>query len=332
MQVVWPEMAALGDIVLVVRGRKGRDRHGILGRPDINHPGVLHRLFVDVAHRLVGHNAEAPVEQGEGAVSAPGERRRPVGVGNEPRGGLVGNVEKREPAVPPGRIGGVAGDHGVVQGHAPGKRHRLAASFPHARQSPTADLARARRVLHVDDHQDVIGVAVEQRGRVGVPLARPPDAVQSQALDLHEADGAWMGRVLDIVDAHASRKVLAALAELAGVHALNRGAVIVRLLHVDGIEVELLDHEQQVVGGLNVDRPGALVSRQEVDRPWIAWIAHVDDADTAAENVADESMASMHHALNAVGAAGLVGSTNEFDVLDGVENLGHGVAPDWSRG
>ena len=72
-------------------------------------------------------------------------------------------------------------------------------------------------------------------------LAGPPDAMQPEALDAHEADAARLRGILDVVDAHARRAVRVAPLRL-------------RLMRD---EVELLGEEQEVAEGLEVQRPGA---------------------------------------------------------------------------
>jgi hypothetical protein len=52
--------------------------------------------------------------------------------------------------------------------------------------------------------------------------------VQAHALNLHEADGAWIGWIRNVVDPHAGGEVLTALAVAGGID-LIRAAVIVLL-------------------------------------------------------------------------------------------------------
>ncbi len=49
-EIMWPEVSALGDVVLVGRDRHRRDGHRIDRRADVDHPRMLHRLGADVLH------------------------------------------------------------------------------------------------------------------------------------------------------------------------------------------------------------------------------------------------------------------------------------------
>ncbi len=199
-----------------------------------------------------------------------------------------------------------------MQGVAVLPGRRLAGGGVHAGDPPAADLLRARRVRHVDDHQDVVGEAVEQRRGIGIAPADPPDAVQAETGHLHRADLSRIGRIGNVVDIHAGGVVLAALAEAAAVHLA--GPAVVFLLRQQRPLICLLDAQQHVVGRLEVHAHGVRMHRHEVHRLRIARVAHVGDHHAASHPCADVCVAACHHHLDAVAAAALVGVADKFNV------------------
>jgi hypothetical protein len=50
---VLPELSALGDIVLIGRGREGGNGDRVLRGADVDHPHAFELLLVDIERRLV---------------------------------------------------------------------------------------------------------------------------------------------------------------------------------------------------------------------------------------------------------------------------------------
>ena len=235
--------------------------------------------------------------QRQGAMRPSGEGRVPVAMRDQTRARLVLYVEQGDAAVPPARVGHVIRHHGMVQGDPPGPIRLFSSAVPHAREPPATDLHGPGGLDHIDDDQHVIGITVEERGRVGVSVADPPDPMQAQTLDFHEADRTRVRRIGDVVDPQPSRVVLAALAEPRAVHTGNGTAVIALLAVEHRVEVELLDGQEVVAMRLAMDRPRRRMHGQEVHGLRLARIAHVQDRDAAAEDVADVGMALRDHDL-----------------------------------
>src|SRR5215213_5763832 len=138
------------------------------------------------------------------------ERRAPVAMCQQSRLPWVADVEQREAAVTPGAGWHGVGNDGVVQSvaiFAGVPSRRFAAGLPHPRQPPTTDLLWLGRVGHVDDHEDVIGEALELSGDIRIPSTGVPDPMQAQAADGHEATFAWVGRIGNVENAQPSSEV-----------------------------------------------------------------------------------------------------------------------------
>src|SRR5262249_24970320 len=95
---------------------------------------------------------------------------------------------------------------------------RFSARDVHPRNPPPPDLARPRRIGHVDTDKDMIEEPIQKRGGVSVASPCPPDAMQTEPLDLHEPNRAWVGGVRDIVNPHARGKIFAPLAVARRIH------------------------------------------------------------------------------------------------------------------
>src|SRR4029450_10644918 len=140
VQVVGPEVPALGAVVDLGGGGQGGDAHRVDRLPDVEHPGVLDLVGAVVGDPLVGHDAQVAGGQGQGRVGAAAEGRRPVAVGQQPRGGRVGHVVDGQAAVTPGAVGEPVSHDRVVQGVAAlGRPVRpLAGGQVHAGKPPAA--------------------------------------------------------------------------------------------------------------------------------------------------------------------------------------------------
>src|SRR4029450_7841410 len=138
----------------------------------------------------------------------------------------------------------------------------------------------------------------------GPPAPCPPDAVQPEAVHRQEADLPGGGRVGEVVHGHAGP----VLGRRVGGQHLADGAAVVGRLVGEGLgreQVDGVDHQQQPVGQLQVEVPGAGGGRQVVDRLGVAGVADVDDGHAAREHVADVGVAAADHDLDAVAAAAL---------------------------
>ena len=189
---------------------------------------------------------------------------------------------------------------------------RFAASLPHAGQPPPADDVGLRRIAHIDDSKNAVGEAVEMRRDVGVAPADIPDAMQSKALDRHEADLARFGRPRYVVDPEARRERHAVPVERFGERAGEEILVACDLLR--GPNIGGVDDEEQIVMHLEMERPGVRRRRHERNRDRLFGITDVDDREAAAEDMADKSMAAMDHDLHAIAPAALIAMTEEPDV------------------
>ena len=261
---------------------------------------------------------------GSGVWRAAAERRAPVAVRQQLRRGRVGNVEDRQAAVAPRRIGEVAGDDRVVQRVAlAGPARRLAGGLVHPRQPEPPDHLGPGRVLHVDDRQHMVGKALPVARGIGIAPADIPQPVQPQPVDRHKADLARLGRFRDVEHPQPGGEGLLALGEGVG----DRGLEVVvgvgiALHHPD---VRRIDRQQQVAMGLQVK--GARVGRrgEETHRARVLRVAHVDDGKPVAEHMPDIGMALVHHDLHAVAVAVELVGADEIDVAGGIG--GHRAAP-----
>ena len=253
------------------------------------------------------------------------EWRRPVAVDQQAGGGRVGHVVDGQATVAPGAVGQPAADDGVVERVAalgrPGGR--LAAVQVHPRQPPGAGQGRPGRVGHVDGDEDEVAEPAQQRRGVRPAAAHVPDPVQPEAVHRQEADLAGPGRVGQVVHLHAGpvggRRV-------GGQHLADRAAVVGRLVG-EGLgreQVDGVDDQQQPVGELQVQVPGAGRGRQVADRPG-SGVADVQDGHAVAEHVADIGVAVADHDLDAVATAALVGVAEQGDVAG---EVGCGRHPD----
>ena len=136
---------------------------------------------------------------------------------------------------------------------------------------------------------------------------------------------ARIGRIGDVVDAHAGGVVLAALAEAAAVHLA--GAAVVLLLRQQRALIGLLDAQQQVLGRLQMhatrtsDAVGTKFTGFGLrgSRTSVTMMPRLTRVPTYAWPRCD------HH-LDAVAAAALVGMADEFDV-PGAFRDDHGLLP-----
>jgi len=117
-----------------------------------------------------------------------------------------------------------------------------------------------------------------------------------------------------VVDPHA-RRVLRWRAR--GQHLPDRPTVVGRLVGEGRRreQVHGVDHQQQPLGELQMQVPGARSGRQVGDRQGVARVADVEDGHTVAEHVTDVGVAVLHHDLDAVTAAALVGVAEQADVV-----------------
>ena len=247
----------------------------------------------------------------------------------------VADVVDREAAVAPRAVAAIARDDHVVQRDALARCEcgRLAAGAVHAGQPPLRHDFRLRDVLQIDDAQDVIGVAVEVRGDVGVAAARPPQPVDAEARHLEEGDLAHLARLRDVVDAQARAELLP-VRDAVDQRVLEVAAQVVVRLHRD--DVRAVGEEQEILGDLQVMRARVDARREEADRLELPRIRGVENRDAVAEHVADVDVPAVDHHLHAVGPAALV-AVREVpdaapDALRRDDRIGRAVRPGGRRG
>ena len=85
MDIVRPEMAALGHVICFRRSRKGRNADGVGAVAIVEHPDQLQAVLLVVEHRFVEHDEQLAVRQRQAIVRAAAERRAPVAVDDELR-------------------------------------------------------------------------------------------------------------------------------------------------------------------------------------------------------------------------------------------------------
>src|SRR5437867_4948606 len=78
---------------------------------------------------------------------------------------------------------------------------RLAGRPIHARQPPTRHNLGFGDVLEVDDRENVVGETIKMRRNEGVASARPPQAVDAEALHFEKGNLLHLGRTGNVVNA-----------------------------------------------------------------------------------------------------------------------------------
>jgi len=122
----------------------------------------------------------------------------------------------------------------------------------HSRQPPAPDDLGLCRLGHVDNRQDVIGIALPMRGGIGIAPADIPQPVQPQALDRHEGDLARLGRARYVIDPKPRGKWLFAPGEGIGDRAFE---IIVRVgIALQNPDIRGIYSEQQILMRLQMKR------------------------------------------------------------------------------
>ena len=209
-------------------------------------------------------------------VRAAGERRRPVDVRQQLRLGRVADVHDGEAAIAPRAVAQIAGnDHVVQRGPLAFRQHRcFTGRAVHAGQRPARDDFRLGDVLQVDDGEDVIGVAVEMRGHVGVAPAGPPDAVDAQAGHFEKGDFPHLGGLGNIVDRQAGAEFLP-VGDAVDEVVLEIAAHAVVGLHRH--DVRAIGEQQHVLRRLQLVRARPGSGREKSDRLQVARIGGVEN-------------------------------------------------------
>src|SRR5437879_9165634 len=129
--------------------------------------------------------------------------------------GRVADVDQGQAAIPPGTVGDVPGNDGVVKRNAIAfaPRRLFATGRPLAGQPPATDLERPGWIGYVDDHEYVVAVAIQQGRDIRILAADVPHPVAPQALDRELSDLARLVGLRDVVHPKAGAVVDAALAE-----------------------------------------------------------------------------------------------------------------------
>ena len=204
---------------------------------------------------------------------------------------------------------------GVMQSE-PALRHRpvrlLASCGIHAREPEFPSHFGFGRIGHVDGDQNVIRESVQQGRGIGPPSAGIPDPVQPAALHRHEPDLARGSGIFYVVDRHARRPVLhpcGMLDDLAFVIGLFVGNVGL------GKHVLVVDHQQRIVLGLQMQAPGVRRRGDLVNRTGLYGVAHVDDAEPVGKDVPDIGMVPVHHQPHGVGTTALVTMSDQPHVV-----------------
>ncbi len=138
--------------------------------------------------------------------------------------------------------------------------------------------------------------------------------MQARAVDGHEADLFRVGGIGEVVDRHARRPIFRRVLFL-GVM-VDGTLVIVLLIGEFGLceHVLVVDDEQLVLGGLQMQRPGVVRRGDMFDRFGIRRVSDVDDREALGEDVADVGVAFVHHDLHAIAAPALVAVADEAHV------------------
>ena len=233
-------------------------------------------------------------------------------MGQQFRFGLIGHIQNGQPAIAPGRISDVVLHHRMVQRPATLPMRGFSGREVHAGNPPPPALHRLCRIGHVDDDEDVIDEPVQQRRRISVTTACPPNAVQAKALDFHEPDRTGIGRIGNIVDPHAGGKIHASGAVTVRIHLIGPGVII--LDRQQGPKVEFFDIQQQAFGCLQMQTHRVLMDRHEIRRLRIARIAHIRNHHAPTDAGADIGITAIDHDLHAVATATLVGIADEIDI------------------
>ena len=202
------------------------------------------------------------------------------------------------------------------------ERGRLAPGAVHARQPPLRHDLRLRDVLQIDDAHDVIGVAVEMRGDVRVPAARPPEPVDPEAGHLEERDLPHLGGFRDVVDAE-PRPELLLVGDAVGQRVLEIAAQVVVRLHRH--DVRAVGKKEVVLGDLQVMRARVDAGREEADGLELPRVRGVENRDAVAEHVADVDVPPVDHHLDAVGPSALVAVGDVADPVPDALRRHHGI-------
>ena len=174
----------------------------------------------------------------------------------------------------------------------PGRR--LAAGRPLTRHPPAPDLLRPRRVLEVEDHDDIADVAFDLRRDVGV-AAVEGEAVHAVAGAAPEPDLLRLRRVGHVVDAKADR-----LRHLLGGERRPLGTR--RVLAV---------HQHQAIGDADLVGVDAGCGRHVRDLARVFRIADIDDRGAGRlVDMADVGVVAIHHDLPAALAIEVPDLTN----------------------
>ena len=202
-------------------------------------------------------------------------------------------------AVAPGSVAAIAGRNHVMQGNAAARRQcrRLAGRAIHPGHPPAPHNFGLGNVLQVDHAENVIGETIEMRGNRGVASACPPQAIDAEARHFEKGDFSHLGGTGNIVNAQARSEFLA-VGNTIGQRILEITADVVVRLH--GHDIRPVGEQKQVVGNLQVMRPGKVSASEEADRLQVAWIRRIQNRYSVAEHVADIKMPAVEHDLNAV--------------------------------
>src|SRR5215471_13482919 len=188
---------------------EARERNRTCFVGDVDDPQERGRGWAEPHDVLVGNQHHAAAAQRERhrqrGMGGPGKRRRPVEAGNEFRPAQIRDVENHKPAMPITDVEPIAVADGVMAAmRRTLPRRRFAAGRPLPGHPPLAHELGARRILEVDDADDVAEIAVHFRRAVDVT------AIEGEAM--HPAagearDALRIGRTADVVDLEPAAKV-----------------------------------------------------------------------------------------------------------------------------
>src|SRR5215472_17736260 len=96
------------------------------------------------------------------------KRWAPVAVRDKTRLYRIAYIEQRQAAISPGSIGHRPGNNSMMERITlPGvPRGRLSPGVPHTRNPPASHDAWSCRVSHIDNNEDMIGIANERSRRI----------------------------------------------------------------------------------------------------------------------------------------------------------------------
>ena len=143
----------------------------------------------------------------------------------------------------------------------------------------------------------MVGETIKMRRNEGVASARPPQAVDAEALHFEKGNFLHLGRTGNVVNAQARTEFLT-VGDAVGKRILEIAAQVVVGLHRHNVRA--ISQKQHIFGNLEVMRPCVVAAGEKADRLQPARIRGIQDRHAVTEHVADINMAAVEHNLDAV--------------------------------